>query len=129
MYPLIAVVILMMFFPNVVRLSVRVYTPFVVFLGVFALLPVSAILFPRFFGFLVAMFCTVVVGLADAVSQASLFGWAGMLPSEYVQALNLGTGAKFCRLSVSSTTLIYPCMLTWPHVRTRGARNVSSSTI
>lgn len=69
MYPLILVVILMMIFPGRVRLSVRVYAPFIVFLGIFALLPISAILFPPFFGFLVAMFCTVVVGLADAVSQ------------------------------------------------------------
>lgn len=94
MYPLIVIIILMLIFPGIAPLHIRVYGPFVVFLGVFALLPISALLFPPFIGFLVAMFCTVIVGLADAVSQASLFGWAGVLPSEYVQALNLGTGVS-----------------------------------
>lgn len=69
MYPLILVIIIMLLFPGRVSLPVRVYTPFVIFLGVFAVLPIAALLFSPFLGFLVSMLCTVVVGLADAVSQ------------------------------------------------------------
>ena len=94
MYPLVAAIALMMVFPNFAPLGVRVQVPFLIFLLTMIVVPAAGLLLSPIAGFAVTFACVAVIGLADAVSQATLFGWAGMLPPQYTQALQLGTGVS-----------------------------------